>query len=64
MQIMTAYTESFCIIAPGGYVYRRVLYKYMLALIFVSATSSNSTQVNADKEARISVNLRESVPES
>ena len=34
------------------------------ALIVVSATSSNSMQVNADKETGISVNLRESVSES
>ena len=31
MQILAAYTESFCIITPGGFLYRRVLYKYMLA---------------------------------
>ena len=31
MQILDAYTESFCIITPGSFLYRRVLYKYMLA---------------------------------
>ena len=31
MQILAAYTESFCIITPGGFLYRGVLYKYMLA---------------------------------
>jgi len=31
-----------------------------LALIVVSATSSNGTRINADKETRISVNLRPS----
>ena len=30
MQTLAAYTESFCIITPGGFLYRRVLYKYML----------------------------------
>jgi hypothetical protein len=30
MQSVAAYTESFCIITPGGFLYRRVLYKYML----------------------------------
>ena len=30
MQILDAYAESFCIITPGGVLWRRVLYKYML----------------------------------
>ena len=34
------------------------------ALIVVSATSSNGTRINADKETRISVNLRESASKS
>jgi len=32
MQTLAAYTESFCIITPGGFLYRRVLYKYMLGM--------------------------------
>jgi hypothetical protein len=31
-----------------------------MALVVVSATSSNGTRINADKETRISVNLRPS----
>jgi hypothetical protein len=31
MQVLAAYTESFCIITPGSFLYRRVLYKYMLS---------------------------------
>jgi len=31
MQTLAAYTESFRIITPGSFLYRRVLYKYMLA---------------------------------
>jgi hypothetical protein len=34
MQVLAAYTESFCIITPGSLLYRRVLYKYMLARTF------------------------------
>jgi len=52
MQVLAAYTESFCIITPGSFLYRRVLYKYMLARYSSPKVSNSMKTTVAEKMSK------------
>ena len=52
MQTLAAYTESFCIITPGSFLYRRVLYKYVLVAVVKVCSSSIGESIGENEHFR------------